>query len=71
MRSWELEAASPAYTGINGQRGRGWALPSVLLVAGCSEGFVFERGRRCYCLSTSMGLLKLLVALAGREGAWE
>lgn len=38
----EPEAASPACAGVNRRRGHGGALPSVLLAAGCSEGFVCE-----------------------------
>ena len=64
----EPEAASPACAGVNGRRGRGGALPSVLPAAGCSEGFVFEQRKKSYRLSTSVGLLRLPVVLGGRRG---
>lgn len=64
----ELEAVSPACAGVNRRRGPGEGLPFVLLAAGCSEGFVCEQRKKSYRLSTSMGWLRLPVALAGRRG---
>lgn len=62
----EPEAVSLVSVGINVRRGHDGALPSVLPAAGCSEGHVVEQRNQAYCLSTWMGLLRLLVALGGR-----
>lgn len=64
----EPEAVSLISVGINVRRGHDGALSSVLLAAGCSEGYVFEQRNQAYCLSTWMGSLRLLVALSGRGG---
>lgn len=41
----KLEAVSPACAGISRWRGHGGALHSVLLLVGCSKGFVLEQRR--------------------------